>query len=130
MDKYLKWVRKKYVEYPLIDLKDFRSNKFQFNLYDLGRMHSLRLWYIQNTPSFHAGLGHVHSLENLHHEINHLYSYKILSRLLALGAAMAFAVFVLGENQAEKKDFSRKFDMKYETQIYSGIDEGGLEEII
>merc|ERR1711935_140917 len=98
----------------------------KMNFHNCVKAFDLRYWYISTGLSAKKSLAYTHDIENLHNELNYLHAKMFTKRMLLFILA---SYWFLGqfETEEENQDWGGKFDEKFRLQMYSELDEGGLE---
>ena len=127
LNKYMRWVRKSALTFPKVDLKEMKPIDFQHNLTDLGRMHNLGMWHLENSIDRQANSRYLRQVEELHNEINYLQVFSLMKNFLLYFGAFWLWYMFLFDAPVDKHDFKKNFDLKFSNKLYNELDEGGIE---
>ena len=127
LNKYMRWVRKSALSFPKIELSDMKPSDYQHNLKDLGRMHNLGMWHLENSIDRQANAKYLRQVEELHNELNYLQIINLMKKFLLYFGAFWIWYFCLFDAPVDKHDFKKNFDLKFTTKLYNELDEGGIE---
>merc|ERR1711972_727677 len=111
-----------------IDKAAYRNLACAYDWKNLVRAFDLRYWYIGMGVNRGQGTKYSVEIEDIHNELNYMHVRSQWMRngfwfSLLMGLWLAYAY----ETEEENKDWVDKFDEKYRLQMYSELDEGGLE---
>lgn len=123
-------MRKGYNSIAKINPEDMKPTKFDMNLTDLGKMHNLRMWYMENSPNQSKRFQYLRELEILHDEINYMSNLKIQKRILLLSVGLLTYYFIWMEPDCDKYEYSGTYDMKHATRSFANLEDGGFEVVV
>lgn len=123
-------MRKGYNSVAKLERADMKPTAFKTNLSDLGKMHNLRLWYIQNSPNTGKRYDYLGEVETLHDEINYMAQLKVQKRMFLLTLGLLGYYFLWLESDGDKYDFSEDYDSKQMTRSFANLEDGGFEVVI
>ncbi len=127
MNKFMRLMRKKQLDFPKISPGEMKPTDYQHNLTDLGRMHQLKMWHMENSPFTRQNLSYLQEVEELHNEINYLNAIHLMKKLALFFGAFWIWYFFLFDMAVDKFDFKKNFDLKFTNKMYNELDEGGIE---
>ena len=123
-------MRKGYNSVAKLNPEDMKPTGFKMNVADLGRMHNLRFWYLQNSPNVAKKYQYLRETEMLHDEINHMSFLQSQKRLLLFALVSLTYYYIWLEPEGDKFEFSSDYDMKQVTRSFTNLEDGGFEVVL
>jgi len=123
-------LRKSYNSVARLERSDMKPHGFDMNLADLGKMHEMRMFYLQNSPNNSKRLQYLRELEMLHDEINYKVFMKVQKRFLLIGVAVLAYHYIWSVEGDDKFDFSETYDTKQITKSFANLEDGGFEVVL
>jgi len=123
-------MRKGYNSVAKLNPEDMKPTAFKMNVADLGRMHNLRFWYLQNSPNVSKKHQYLRETEMLHDEINHMSFLQSQKRLLVFALLSLTYYYIWLEPEGDKFEFSPDYDMKQVTRSFTNLEDGGFEVVL
>ena len=123
-------LRKSYNSVARLERGDMRPSSFDMNLRDLGKMHEMRMFYLQNSPNNAKRYEYLRELEVLHDEINYKAYMQVQRRFGLLALAVLTYHFIWAEAEDDKFDFSEEYDTKQFTRSFANLEDGGFEVVL
>lgn len=120
-------MRKGYNSVAKLEAKDVKPTQFKMNMTDLGKMHELRAWYLENSPNQSKRFQYLKEIEVLHDEINYMNHINYQKRMVWLAIGVLGYYFLWIEPDTDKYEFSEEYDMKQFTRSFVNLEDGGFE---
>lgn len=130
INRFRDTLRKSYNSVARLERADMKPSRFDMNISDLGKMHEMRMFYLQNSPNNAMRYNYLQELEHLHDEINYMAFLKIQKRFLILSALALSYYFIWLDHEDDKFDFSEDYDTKQITKSFANLEDGGFEVVV
>ena len=128
INRYTQFIRRRNTEFPKLFLSDMAPKSFKFGIEDIGRQHSLRMWYLQNSPSDINCAKRVYELENLHKEANFHVKTRYQKKVFLFFSLIFFLYAFVFEDTSDKKDFKSGWNLVYNWKLLDGLEDAGFDE--